>query len=185
MRLLAILGSPRRGGNTDILAEEVIRGAAEAGLERETLALRSLKLHPCLGCGRCWETGRPCVMRDDMSVVYDAISRADFLLLATPVYWYGPTTLLKTIWDRLVPYNRPQGRPLLTGKSALVAVAYEEDGPEAAAPLLHAFELSFAYLGLPFVGRVVADGVGPAGAIREKPEFLRQAHDLGRSLGPL
>ncbi len=161
----------------------MLRGAGEAGLETESLALRSLRLRPCLGCEKCWRDDRPCLLPDDMDQVYDAILRADCLLFATPVYWYGPTTLLKTVWDRLVVFNRPQGRPLLAGKSALVAIAYEEEGPDAVEPLLRMFELSFAYLGLLWAGSVIADGVGPAVAILAKPEVLEEAYRLGMSLG--
>ena len=152
MRVVALLGSPRRGGNTDTLAEYVLRGAREVGLETETLALRSLRLRPRLGCEKCWKDGRHCVLPDDMPAVYDAVAGAHFLPFATPVYWYGPPTLMRTAWDRLVGFKGPQGRPLLAGKAALVAVAYEEEGPEPVEPLLRMFKLSFAYRGLPFVG---------------------------------
>ncbi len=185
MNLLALLGSPRAGGNTDTLAAEVLKGAEEAGATVETVALRRLDLKPCTGCEQCWHNDRPCVLRDGMESVYEAIAAADALLFVTPVYWYGPTTLLKTMLDRFVVFNRPQGRPLIDGKPAAVVVAYEEEGPEAAEPLLRMFELSFAYLGMPFVERLVVDGVGPKGAVLERPEALASAREMGKRLGLL
>src|SRR5574340_16770 len=183
MKLTAFLGSPRVGGNTDLLAAEVLRGAAEVGIEAEAVALRELRIRACTGCEKCWTRERPCVFDDDMSRLYELIGRSDLLLFATPVYWYGPTTLMKGMIDRLVPLNRPQGRPLIEGKGVVVVTAYEEEGPEAAAPLLRMFELSCAYLRAPLLDRVVVEGVGPRGAVREKPEALARAYQVGRRLG--
>ena len=181
MRLLAILGSPRKGGNTDILTERLIAGAVDAGIECNTLALRSLKIAPCIGCEKCWQMdGRPCVFNDDMP--YDAIAAADVIVFATPVYWYAPTAMMKAMIDRLVPFNRPEGRPLIEGKLATLITAYEEEGPTAAEPLVRMFELSFDYLGLKFADRLIVDGVGPKGAVLEKPASLAAAYEMGRRL---
>jgi multimeric flavodoxin WrbA len=182
MKLTAFLGSPRKGGNTDILAERVLAGASESGVETTAIALRSLKIRPCTGCEKCWSKDRPCVLDDDMARVYQAIAESDVLLFATPVYWYGPTTLMKTIIDRLVVFNRPQGRPVIEGKAAILAIAYEEEGPTAAEPLIKMFELSFDYLKVRLIDRVVVDGVGPRGAVLNKPEALARAFEIGGRL---
>lgn len=182
MKITAILGSPRANGNTDTIATRVLAGAADAGWETQTFALRQLSIRPCIGCGQCWSKDRPCVFEDDMGRLYDALAQADALLLATPVYWYAPTALMKAFMDRLVPFNRPQGRPLIRGKQAIGVIAYEEEGPEAAEPLVRTLELSFAYLELRPSGMVVVDGVGPKGAVLHKPEALQNAYDVGRAL---
>ncbi len=182
MRLVALLGSPRKGGNTDILAERVIAGASEAGVETSSIALRTLKITPCTGCEQCWSKGRACIFDDDMARVYQAIAESDVLLFATPVYWYGPTTIMKTMIDRLVPLNRPQGRPMIEGKSAILVAAYEEDGPAAAEPLIRMFEMSFDYLKVRLLDRIMVDGVGPKGAVLDKPEALARAYEVGRRL---
>jgi multimeric flavodoxin WrbA len=184
VRIAAFLGSPRPGGNTDTLAERVLAGAKEAGWHTEAVALRRLTIHPCVGCEKCWRDDRPCVFDDDMMVLYDTIAASDVLLFATPVYWYAPTAVMKAFIDRLVVFNRPQGRPLIEGKGAILAVAYEEEGPAAAEPLVRMFELSFDYLGLRFMDRMVVDGVGPKGAILQKPEALERAYQIGRGLTP-
>ena len=183
MKLTAFLGSPRPQGNTDLLTAAVLEGAAEAGFETGTIALRSKRVRPCVACERCWQKDRPCALDDEMGELYQAIGEADVLLFATPVYWYAPTAQMKAFLDRLVPLNRPQGRALVEGKGALLVTAYEEEGPTAAEPLLRMFELSFAYLGLRELGRVVVPGVGPKGAVRERPEALEEAQALGRALG--
>jgi multimeric flavodoxin WrbA len=181
MRVLAILGSPRKGGNTDTLTGRLLDGAKEAGHEVETIALRSLRIAPCIGCEKCWQIDkRPCAFKDQMP--YDAIAAADVLIFSTPVYWYAPTAIMKAFVDRLVPLNRPQGRSLIEGKGAVLITAYEEEGPAAAEPLVRMMELSFDYLGLRFVDRLIVDGVGPKGAVQQKPEALEQAYRIGMSL---
>lgn len=89
---------------------------------------------------------------------------------------------MKAFIDRLVPFNRPEGRPLIQGKRAILVTAYEEEGPTAAEPLVQMFELSFAYLGLDFAARLIVDGVGPKGAVLDKPDVLEQAYTIGRAL---
>jgi multimeric flavodoxin WrbA len=185
VKLTAFLGSPRKGGNTDILAERIVAGAMEAGLAPRIIELRGLKMHPCTGCEKCWTKGQPCVFRDDMAQVYEAVDESDVLLFATPVYWYGPTTLMKMMIDRMVVFNRPQGRPMIEGKTAITAIAYEEEGPSAAGPLVKMFEMSFDYLKVRLVDQIIVDGVGPKGAILNKPEALDRAYQIGRSLAKL
>ena len=182
MRLTAILGSPRAKGNTDTLASRVLEGAADSGIVTQTVKLRNLNIKPCTGCDKCWEDGRPCIFKDDMSRLYDTIAASDIILFATPVYWYASTAIMKAFIDRLVPFNRPQGKPLIEGKGAILVTAYEEVGPAAVEPLIRMFEMSFDYLGLKFLNKLVVDGVGPKGAVLEKPKALELAYNVGYSL---
>jgi len=181
-KIVAFLGSPRPRGNTDTLAECVLDGAKEAGFQAEGFALRSLKVHPCTGCGYCWRKGKACIFDDDGQMLYDAIADAGVFLFATPVYWYGPTALMKAFMDRLVVFNRPEGRPLIRGKAALLVSAWEEKGMQAVEPMVRMFELGFRYLELKFEGSLLLDDMGAAGAAAERPGALESAQALGRSL---
>jgi len=182
MKLTAFLGSPRPQGNTDILVSRILDGAERGGIETEAVALRKLRIKPCTGCEKCWQKGSPCAFSDGMAPLYETIAASDILLFATPVYWYAPTAIMKAFMDRLVVFNRPEGRPLIKGKQVILVVAYEEEGSAAAAPLLKMFEMSFEYLGLHLIERLVVDGVGPKGAVLQKEEVLERAYALGRSL---
>lgn len=182
MKIAAILGSPRAGGNTDTITSRVIDGACEAGHEVEKIALRKLKISGCTGCGSCWHGGKGCAITDDMTPLYDTITGSDLLIFSTPVYWYGPTAIMKAFIDRFVFFNTAQGKPLIQNKSAIVVTAYEEEGPRAAEPLLEMFKLSFEYLGMKMLGAIVADGVSSKGAINNKPEILEKAYKLGLGL---
>ena len=83
MLVLGLAGSPRRNGNTEILLDEALAGAREAGAETEKIVLCTLKYSPCISCGSCEKTGR-CVLQDDMQMVNERIIAADALIFATP-----------------------------------------------------------------------------------------------------
>ena len=180
--LAAFLGSPRPRGNTDTLAATVLDGAREAGLAVQSFALRSLRVHPCTGCDNCGKNGRRCIFRDDGDLLYDAMAAADIFLFATPVYWYGPTAIMKAFLDRLVVFNTPEARPQVRGKTAVLVAAWEEQGMRAAEPMVRLFELGFQYLELVFGQRLLVDGAGPRDAVKSMPVALSRAHALGRSL---
>jgi len=148
----------------------------------ESFALRSLKIHPCTGCGHCGENGRRCIFRDDGDLLYDAMAAADTFLFATPVYWYGPTAIMKGFLDRLVVFNTPEARPQVRGKRAVLIAAWEEKGMRAAEPMIRLFELGFEYLELVFADRLLVDGAGPKDAVRSMTDVLARAHEMGRSL---
>jgi multimeric flavodoxin WrbA len=182
MRVVAFLGSPRPHGNTDTLADAVLEGARSAGCRTGSHALRALHLHHCTGCGSCGRRGRLCIFRDDGETLYRAMIDADVLLFVTPVYWYGPTSIMKTFLDRLVVFNTPEARPLVRGKAAGVVAAWEEKGPEAAGPMLKLFALGFRYLELRSAGSFLVDGAGPKDAVRGMSGVIERARQFGASL---
>lgn len=99
-KVLVLSGSPRKHGNTDRLADEFIRGAAEMGHETRKICLRDQTVHGCLGCGACQRNGGTCIQKDDMPAIYAAIKEADVIVLASPVYFYTWTAQMKTALDR-------------------------------------------------------------------------------------
>jgi multimeric flavodoxin WrbA len=181
-KVVAFLGSPRPRGNTDTLAECVLEGAREVGCEAQSFALRAMNIHPCTGCGYCWRKGRPCIFPDDGGILYEAMSNADVFLFATPVYWYGPTAIMKAFIDRLVVFNKPEGRPKVKGKAAVLVSAWEEQGMKAAEAMVRLFELGFEHLELRFEGSLLYDDMGPKDASLERIGALESARALGRSL---
>jgi multimeric flavodoxin WrbA len=179
--VLGIVGSPRAGGNTHVLVREVLAGAEEAGAATETLLLGELDIAECDGCHACWEH-KPCVKDDDMNRLYPAIAAGDALVLGTPVYWYGPTALIKAFLDRFVYFNCPEHRPEVRGKAAAIVVPFEERRRETADLVLEMLTRSLAYLEMNLIGTVIAPGVTRRGEVTDKPDRLREARDLGRKL---
>jgi len=175
------MGSPRRNGNTHILVSKIIEGAKAGGAFVEELFLGDLAICECDGCHACWK-GKECSKDDDMRAVYPAIIQSDVIIFGTPVYWYGPTALMKAFIDRFVYFNCPENRQKIKGLSAALAVPFEEDDLETAAGVVEFFQKSMAYLEIKLLGQIIVPGVGEKGAIRNKSQFLQQAYDLGRKL---
>jgi multimeric flavodoxin WrbA len=101
-KVLILSGSPRKGGNSDILCDEFMKGAREAGNEVEKIFVAAKKINYCLGCGVCNST-KKCVQKDDMAEVLEKMVAADVIVLASPVYFYSIDGQLKTVIDRTVP----------------------------------------------------------------------------------
>jgi len=180
-RILAVVGSPRRNGNTHILVSKIAEGAAANSGIVEELLLGELSITECDGCHACWK-GRDCSKNDDMQDLYPKISASDIVIFGTPVYWYGPTALMKAFIDRFVYFNCPENRKKIKGISAVIAIPFEEDDPGTAAGVVEFFQKSLAYLEMKLLGQIIVPGVGEKGAVHRKPEYLQQAYDLGRTL---
>jgi multimeric flavodoxin WrbA len=117
-----------------------------------------------------------------MNSLYPTIIESDAIIFGTPVYWYGPTALMKGFIDRFVYFNCPEQRAKITGKSAVLAIPFEEENPETAALLIAFFEKSLQYLQMNLIGTVIVPGVSGRGEILEKPDRLADAYELGRKL---
>ena len=180
-KVLGVCGSPRRNGNTDILVSRILEGAAEVGAKTKSISLGKLKIKDCNGCHTCWK-GKECSKKDDMNDLYREIEESDVIVFGTPVYWYGPTAIMKAFIDRFVYFNCPENRKKIKGKSALLAVPFEEDNIDAAAPLVSMFEKSLDYLEMILAGKILAPGVGEKGDILKKVDLLEEAYRLGRDI---
>lgn len=101
-KVLILSGSPRKGGNSDILCDEFARGAQEAGNEVEKIRVASKKIYPCSACYYCRDHGGACVHKDDMAEVLQKMIDSDVLVLASPVYFYSIDAQLKAVIDRTV-----------------------------------------------------------------------------------
>ena len=86
MKITVLLGSPRRKGNSETLAQAVVKPIEQAGGTVEYIRLNDLSLRPCQGCGGCDKTGN-CVIEDDMCDIYATVDDADRILLVSPVYF--------------------------------------------------------------------------------------------------
>lgn len=101
-KVLVLAGSPRKGGNSDLLCDAFMKGAQEAGHETEKIYIEDLKIGGCRACYACRGTG-VCFQKDDMARVLEKMIAADMIVLATPVYFYSLSGQLKTLIDRTLP----------------------------------------------------------------------------------
>lgn len=179
MQVLGIVGSPRRGGNTDLLVDAVLAGARGRGHQVAKLHLHDLAIGPCVDCRGCKSGARVCVVGDGMREVYERLDAADALVLGTPVYWCGPSGPLKQMLDRWRPYFA-NGR-LKARRAVLVAVA--KDGPDEAGLLVAMLRRALGYLHVELVGEVLGTAY-ERGEILGDRAALERAGALGAALLP-
>ena len=98
--VLVLLSSPRRGGNSDLLCDRFIKGAKQAGHHTEKIFLKDKKINYCTGCGTCFNEGKRCPQKDDMTEILEKMISADVIVMATPVYFYTMNAQMKTLIDR-------------------------------------------------------------------------------------
>lgn len=180
-RIFGVVGSPRRKGNTHILVSRILDGAEKAGALTETIFLGDLDIRECDGCHACWK-GKRCSKKDDMLDIYPKLIESDVVVFGTPIYWYGPTALMKCFIDRFVYFNCPGNRAKIRGKAGVIAVPFEEEDPGTADLLLGFFRRSLEYLEMKPVAEILAPGVGRKGDILRKADLLDDAYELGRRL---
>lgn len=177
-KVLGFVGSPRRKGYTFVMVSQILDGARDAGSDTEMIFLEGLGLRECDGCHACWK-GKPCPKGDGMNDIYAKIAESNVLVFGTPVYWYGPTALMKGLIDRFEYFNCPENRAKIKGKKALLAIPFEEEGQEPARLLVEMFEKSLRYLEMEHTGTILAPGVSKLGDVKEK-EMLEECYKAGR-----
>ena len=172
--VLVISTSPRKGGNSDMLAEELFRGAREAGNDVEKVTLYDKTIGFCKGCLTCQSTQR-CVIHD---AIAQKMLNADILVFATPIYYYGMSGQMKTMLDRANPLYSADYR---FRDIYLLTAAAEEDEhtPDGAVTGLQGWIDCFEKARL--AGTVFAGGVTSVGEIQGHPA-LKQAYEMGKQM---
>lgn len=99
-KVVVLSGSPRKGGNSELLCDQFARGASEAGHQVEKMNIRDKQISYCTACDACQKNGGTCVQKDDMAEVLDKMVSAEVIVLATPVYFYTMNAQMKTVIDR-------------------------------------------------------------------------------------
>lgn len=177
MKIVVLTGSPRRNGNTNHLAGQFIKGAEEAGHEVYRFDCAQRKVSSCIACNRCGMNGQ-CIFNDDFEELRPHLVAADMVVFATPMYYFGFSSQLKTVIDRFYALN---GQIKGSVKRSALLMAYADTAPKEAEPMLSHYHTLLQYLGWKDCGTVVAEGMWPAGAVNGT-EYSRQAYKLGRNL---
>ncbi len=187
MRVLGISGSPRRGGNTETLLEELLKGAASKGAETKMVVLSHLKITPCQHCDGCLETGE-CRVKDDMQMIYGELEKADVIVLATPIQFMGPTAPLKAMidrcqamWARKYVLKQPPLRDARERKGFFIAAGGRKIA-NMFEPSLVIVKTFFRILNVNYDGELLFSGIDEKGAIRSHPDALQQAYLAGEKL---
>ncbi len=186
MKVLGIMGSPRRGSNTDILLDKALEGAAQAGAEVEKVLISKLKITPCLEIYACLKDGN-CSIKDDMRELYDKLVEADHVILASPIFFYGITAQAKALVDRSqalwvrkhVLKTLGEDRRERRGLFISVGATKGEKLFDGAVLTVKYF---FDAIDVKYAGDLLIRGVDDRGEIAEHPGHLEDALRLGREL---
>lgn len=175
MKIVVLKGSPRFNGNSNMLADEFIRGASEAGHEIVEFDCAKHKINGCYACDSCGMAG-PCVQKDDFEIIRPHLIDCEVILLATPIYYFGISGQLKNVIDRFYAIHG-----LMGPKRMLLFATMGNPNTVVAEPSLKMYELMCRYLGWKDCGKIVANGISGRGAVRGS-KFMKQAYELGKNL---
>ena len=186
MKVLGIMGSPRKGGNTDLLLEEALKGAKSQGAEVEKIVVSELKIAPCDELYPCLKEGK-CNIDDDMQQVYPKLLEADSIVLASPVFFYGLTSQTKALIDRCqalwVRRYILKQTPLSTGKRKGIFLSVgATKGERLFDGVVLTVKCFFDAIDVEYSGDILIRGVEQKGKIKQHPTALKEAFELGKKL---
>ena len=181
-KVLVLKSSPRKHGNSTLLADQAIKGAREMGSEVEEILLDRMKIRPCNACDKCRSGERNCVVRDDMQTIYPKLLEAEAIILASPIYYFTFSAQLKLCIDRWYALERPDGN-LLKGKPVGILLTYGDTDLYTSGGInaIHTFESIFAYIGCSIAGAVYGTANKP-GDITGQKDLMEKAYELGKAL---
>jgi len=186
--VLGIFGSPRKGGNTDLLLEEALKGAAREGARVERVRLCDLKITPCRECLSCFKDGA-CVIPDDMQRVYPLLLEADVVILASPIFFYGITAWSKAmvdrgqaLWARKYVLHDPVLKTKDKRKRGFFISVGGTKGQRTFEGAILTVKYFFDAFNVAYAGDLLFRGVDARNDILKNPDALPQAFEAGRKL---
>ncbi len=184
-KVVVILGSPRKKGNSTVLAKEIIRGVESVGAKAETIYLNGLNIKPCQACYACKKKeDSGCAVDDDMQDVYPKLVEADAWIVASPVYWFTMSAQTKLFMDRCFAlFSEDFEKSPLHHKRIAIAMSYGDADPfiSGCVNALRSFQDAYRYVGAEIVGMVYGSAEEP-GEIASNTELMKEAEELGKKL---
>ncbi len=190
-KILGIAASPRKGGNSDVLLKNLLKGAAIAGAKTEQIRLIDYQFQPCIGCERCRKDGRCTGLQDGMQLLYPKIEEADGLILISPTHNYNITAWMKAFIDRLYCFyifndERPRSWSSRLGgqgrKSIIAAVGEQLTREDAIGLTLDAMRLPVEALGYEVINELPVTGIFDKGKVKDDSQVLDQVQKMGEKL---
>lgn len=190
-KALAISGSPRKGGNTDIIVKRILAGFESDIKESVFINLNTLKLQGCIGCEKCRKDKVCTMLNDGMSLLYPDILESQALILASPVHNYNITAWMKAFIDRMYCFyefdnnTRPRqwySRLAMQNRKVVIAAICEQEHKEDMGFALEAMQKPMEALGYHIVGTLPVFQAFEKGAVKKQDEVLQKAYELGSQL---
>lgn len=180
-KVLVLTGSPRKDGNSDLLADAFIRGAEEAGHQVTVFRAGRKHITGCLACNKCYTEGnKACVVEDDFNELAELYQSSDVIVYATPLYWYSFPAQLKAAMDKM--HALVKGEREMAIKESILLACCEDTDPHAFEGILQSYKLIAGYRKWKDLGHVLAFNVNEPGEILKQPDLLAKAKALGRNL---
>lgn len=175
-KVLVLSASPRKGGNSDLLCDQFILGAKEAGNQAEKIFFSDKKINYCIGCYACKGSGN-CIQKDDMAEVLDKMIAADVIVMATPVYFYTMDAQMKTLIDRTVPRYTE-----ISNKEMYFIVAAADGRIQAMERTIEGFRgFTSCLKGAKEKGVIYGIGAWKVGDIKGT-QAMKQAYEMGKQV---
>ena len=166
-KVLILSGSPRKGGNSDLLCDEFMRGATEAGNEVEKIRVAEKQIAYCDGCYYCKQSGGACKKKDDMAEILQKMIDADVIVLSSPVYFYSIDAQLKAVIDRTAARWRE-----VKDKEFYYVVTCADDETASAERTLECLRgYADCVEGAKEMGVICGTGVFEPGKVKDTPAF--------------
>ena len=183
MNILAFHGSPRIGGNTDILLDAFVKGAKDEGASVEKISLMSRRITPCIECGQCDETG-VCVLEDDMTPIYDQIKESDIVVVASPIFFYNITAYTQALVERsqacwIEKYVLKKGPFGGRERKGFFLSLGATKGKMLFDGVLRVMKYFFDAISAEFEGALLYRGIEKKGEVKKHPTALEDAEKLG------
>jgi len=179
--ILVLTGSPRKGGNSELLADAFIQGAEEKGHKVNKFETAFKSIQGCRACEACWSNGKACVYDDDFIELAQFLNVADVIVLCTPVYWFGMTAQIKLAIDKLYSYmNNRCPNKLKIKESCLISCA-EDDDEKVFDGVIGTYKGIVNYLKWNDRGILSVPSVGIAGDVL-KTGYVIKAQEMGKSI---
>ncbi|NDW18943.1 flavodoxin family protein [Dysgonomonas sp. 216] len=180
-RILVITGSPRKNGNSDLLAEAFIEGALQAGHTVDRFNSGRKNVRGCIACDKCFTRGTACAIKDDFEEVAPLIAQADILVFSSPLYYFSFPAQIKGVIDRLYSFNSSP-EPLRIKETVLLACGETSDLTDFEG-MTKTYEKTASYLTWEDRGQLLVPGVFAKGEINTKgQDYLKLAKELGLAL---
>ena len=173
--VLVISSSLRIKSNSETLAQEFAKGAAEAGNKVEVVSLRSKKIAFCTGCLACQKKGK-CVIKDDANAITEKMKKAEVIVFATPIYYYEMSGQLKTMLDRA---NSLYSSDYKFREIYLLASAADTDKKAMNIAKRGISGWIACFDGVRFKGGICATGAENPGDVKERATLLKKVHAMG------
>jgi multimeric flavodoxin WrbA len=186
MKVLGIMGSPRRQSNTEILLDSALAGAEEMGAEVEKVVVSQLKVSPCREIYACLKDGH-CAIKDDMQWLYERLLEADHIIFASPIFFYGLTSQAKAVVDRCQAlWVRRHVLAITKEDNRIRRGVFISVGATRGNKLFDGATLTVKYffdaIGVKYTGNLLIRGVDGKAQINEHPTALRDAFRLGQQV---